>query len=1147
MPQTTYLAQADDPAWIKMIYSSDANPIEVREAYESFYKENEFVKNRHTQFYKRWMRQVWPLTSLNGDIINPSELRWQDDYLEDYQAVQTTRMAGEWEEMGPWHWDPEVALDFFVQSPGACHIYTVEQSASNPDVVWAGTATAGAWKSTDKGLHWDLMTREMLITGTYSISIDPNDEDTVLIEGSGGIYKSTDGGVTWNITGDNDFQDTNLWTRDLRHFPGESDRMLAATNGGLFYSDDSGSNWTEVGAGEFMEIEFHPNTNNTIYAVKLINDNTLFQKSVDGGLSWSSGAIGWPTPVLGDHQKRCEIAVSADAPDNVYVLASGSANGGSGLYGIYKSTDEGVNFEFMCCGEQPAGPPVAGTNPNTLGWSEQGEGDGGQFYYDLGLDVSPTDSDLMFSSGINVWRSENGGTDWTMNAHWVTWVEGTIGKYTHADVHDVKFFQTDNGVDMWIASDGGLFYSSDQGDNIESRQYGIHGTDFWGWQAGFKHGDVMVGGTYHNGTMIRNGDIYPFGLNDEESGGWLAELAGDNFRGFVNPGDATVGYHDGGAFKYSPDRWTRISGLSFDNSKLPNTSYYWGEYGNMEFDPACYNYIYSPVGSELWKSENGGSSFELLHDFGGDKVVTVKVAPRDRDRIYVTHRISGTWHISRSDDGGDTWTQITPENAVVGNNNGNAKYIDVDGLDPDKLWVIILGWQNGNKIFQSNDAGQSWTDISGSSMDNQYVTQLAHQRGTSDGIYIGTQQAVYYKNSSMNDWEMYNLDLPASTASVFMQNNYCDEKVRIAGPRGVHQADFFETSGVIAGLTASKLNINLGVQCEADTIRFTDNSIVACDGAEFIWNFEGGVANSITDETVYVVYGSPGTFNVSLTVIDAIGGTDTVIWEDLIEVIDEPVSIPLVEDFNNGFPPEHWKIEDPEGGGTWEHGTVLGDPTNRVAQFPNYWVDTSGQTDLLVMPAIDVSSLEQPILHFDVSYTLYADYIDGLSVLYKTNPNDDWGVLYEKTGAELAVNDNYVWFWYDEGGELLWRTDTVNLAPIADAECITLAFSNIGGYGNHIWIDNVNLTAEGVVSIEDQDLDRYLNVFPNPASDQLSFRFPHALGSGTIKLYDSRGRVAIETRVSSSGTIDVSGLSKGMYTWMILFDDGVASKTIVIE
>jgi PKD repeat protein len=802
----------------------------------------------------------------------------------------------------------------------------------------------------------------------------------------------------------------------------------------------------------------------------------------------------------------------------------------------------------MCCGDQPAGPPVAIDNPNTLGWSGDGSGDGGQYYYDLGLDVSPTDPDRMFSAGISVWRSENGGADWEINAHWVTWAtELTPDRYTHADVHDVKFFETESGVDMWVASDGGLFYSSDQGDNMEPRMYGIHGTDFWGWQAGAKHGDVQVGGTYHNGTLIRNGDIYPWGLDDEDSGGWLAELAGDNFRGFVNPGDATVGYHDGGAFKYSPDRWTRITGLSFDNSKLPNTSYFWGEYGNMEFDPACYNHIYSPVGSELWKSENGGSSFELLHDFGGDKAICVKVAPRDRDRIYVTHRISGTWRISRSDDGGATWTEITPASGTVGGNNGNAKYIDVDGMDPDKLWVVILGWQGGNKIFQSNDAGENWTDLTGDAIDDQYVTQLAHQRGTSDGIYVGTQQAVYYKNASMSDWEMYNLDLPASTAAVFMQNNYCDEKVRIAGSRGVHQADFYEESDVIAGLTASKLKINLGVQCEADTIRFTDNSVVACEGASFIWNFEGGTASSLTDETVYVVYDETGTFNVTLTVIGANGGTDTVMWEDLIEVVDEPVGMPLTEDFNDEWPPLHWKLENPEGGGMWEHGTVLDDETNRVAQFPNYWVDTNGQTDLLVMPAQDFTDIENPLLHFDVSYQLYADYIDGLAVLYKTDPADDWGVLYEKLGADLAVEDNYVWFWYDLGGQLIWRTDSVDLSPLAGESCVTLAFSNIGGYGNHIWIDNVNLTADGLVNVPNENLDRYLNVFPNPATDQLNFKFPEALGSGIARLYDAHGRLVAETRSNGYSTLEISNLAKGMYTLVLTFGDGMASKKVIMD
>ncbi|NNE54849.1 MAG: hypothetical protein HKN32_02430, partial [Flavobacteriales bacterium] len=347
-----------------------------------------------------------------------------------------------------------------------------------------------------------------------------------------------------------------------------------------------------------------------------------------------------------------------------------------------------------------------------------------------------TDPDKMFGAGINVWRSENGGVDWSLNAHWVTWVgETTHDRYTHADNHDIKFFETEDGVDMWVASDGGLFYSADEGDHIEPRMFGLHGTDFWGWQSGFKHGDVMVGGTYHNGTLIKNGDLYYWGADSEDSGGWLAELAGDNFRGFVNPGDSRIGYHDGGAFKYSTDRFERISGESFDNTKLPNTSYWWGEYGNLEWDPRCYNHFYSPVGTELWKTENGGSSFSLIHDFGGIKIVHIKMAPRDPNTIYVTHRAANSqWLIQRTTDGGETWTDVTPSNAETGNNNNNAKYIEVDGLDPQHIWTVLIGNQTGNKVFESNDGGDSWVNLTTDMIANEYVTQLVHQRGTNGGL-----------------------------------------------------------------------------------------------------------------------------------------------------------------------------------------------------------------------------------------------------------------------------------------------------------------------------------------------------------------------------------------------------------------------------
>ena len=62
--------------------------------------------------------------------------------------------------------------------------------------------------------------------------------------------------------------------------------------------------------------------------------------------------------------------------------------------------------------------------------------------------------------------------------------------------------------DLWIACDGGIFYSNNQGDTIHQRMFGISGTDFWGFGAGFTNGEIMLGGTYHNGTLIKDNEVY---------------------------------------------------------------------------------------------------------------------------------------------------------------------------------------------------------------------------------------------------------------------------------------------------------------------------------------------------------------------------------------------------------------------------------------------------------------------------------------------------------------------------------------------------------------------------------------------------------------------------------------------------------------
>ena len=1138
VPQTPYNTSVSSPEWVKMMYSDSADRAAVRSAYEDYYKARPLVKNKDTQFYKRWMR--------NGDVPAPSmSTRYQNQHAE-----AANRMTGVWEEMGPWSYDPEVAMEFQVQSPGACHVYTVEQSPSVHTTVWAGTATAGAWKSEDQGEHWELMTRDLPLTSVYSIAIHPDDAAHVLVgSGSGQLWRTVDGGVNWSLCGDASYQSVNRWYRDVIWSPADAEgtyQAFAATDQGLWTVSASGETMTSIASGEFMELAFHPAADSICYAIQRLGDSTVFKRSVDGGASFSTGAAGWPSVGADDGQSRCEMAVTAADPDRVVVLAAGSTAEGGGLYGHYVSNDAGLTFEFTCCGAGPGGPWAAETNPNILGWSEDGTGDGGQYYYDLALDVSPTDADRQFAAGICVWRTLDGGQDWSLNGHWVTWAgEFTADRYTHADVHDVKFFtRLDGTVDLWVASDGGLHYSADQGDHFEPRMYGIQGTDFWGWQAGWHGPDVMVGGTYHNGTLIRNGDLYHYGADNDSTGGWLAELAGDNFRGFINPGDPTIGYHDGGAFRFTEDRFDRIDGLPFDGSKRPNTGYWFGEVGNMEWDPRCFECLYSPVGSELWYSEDGGISFTLVHDFGGQKIISVKVSPRDSQRIYVSHQQSGSiWRIHRSLDGGQTWSLASISSIESGGTNNNKPiYLEVDGTNPDRVWGILTGTQNGYKVFESMDAGETWQNLTTPTIAGERVISIAHQRGSEGGVYVGTTQAVYYREDAMEDWTLYNTGLPAINVSTFLQPDYCGGHIRTAGTRGVHQAEFYAPSDVLAGFMASTTSVNLASPCDAAPIRFMDVSVARCEGATYEWGFPGGSPSVASGEEVWVAYDEVGAFDVMLTVTDALGASDTWTWENMIDVVNVPV-LPaggFAENFDGEqFPPANWRMETP--GHAWEHAWDLMDETNGVAQFPNYWVGTDGAMDQLITPAFDPTGMTG--MSFDVAHRMYADYIDGLEVWGKPGGESEWTVLWSAYGADLSVPDCYTWFWYDTNGEVVWATHEVAF-PASWQEgvtCLELAFVNVGGYGNHTWIDQVSVG--NPVGISEHERAQW-RLFPNPNEGPFTTMVPVEFVGSAYALTDQVGRVVQQGTIKTSTEAWLLPASPG---WYVLEIQGLAPKKIVIH
>ena len=416
------------PQWVELMYSNKQDPGLVMSLYKDFYKQNDFIKNKHTQYYKRYIRNISRETSKKS---NNSK----------------SKSSNQWQCIGPWDFD--ISAESRSYAPGAAHLYTVEQAVSNSNVLYAGSATAGAWQSIDKGNNWNLITSNLELSSVYSIEIDFTDENTIYISGNNGIYKSIDAGNNWITIGNNNFTSLSHNVKDIKLNPQNNQILFVASNQGLFKSTDAGNTFSEIMNGDFQEIEFHPLSSDTMYFIKQVGNKTEFYRSDDGGNSIILFSSGWPEPIAPEEQKRTEIAVSIADPNKIVALATGQANGGSGLYGIYISYDKGENWIFRCCGPQPAGTPSS-SNINMMGWQPSGADDGGQYYYDLALAVNPTDANIIHVGGVNHWISFDDGVNFSCPAKWS---EPHKKGYVHADIHDINYF----GNDLWFACDGGIF------------------------------------------------------------------------------------------------------------------------------------------------------------------------------------------------------------------------------------------------------------------------------------------------------------------------------------------------------------------------------------------------------------------------------------------------------------------------------------------------------------------------------------------------------------------------------------------------------------------------------------------------------------------------------------------------------------------
>ena len=1112
-----YLIKESSPKWVKLMYAENSNPAKVINEYKLYFLKNEFIKSEHTQYYKRWLRSFSRNNSKKQQ--NLKEKLEEQNYLQ--RSLNHKSPNSQWQSIGPWDFDRLAESRSYA--PGAAHVYTVKRCVGNSNVMYAGTATAGVWKSVDAGQNWFLVTRDIMVNGVFSLEVDHSNSDIAYFESGGSLYKTIDGGINWTIIGDLAFTALSHSVKDLVMDPVSSNIIYLTSQNGFYTSIDAGDNWNQIMSGDFQEIELHLLDNLVIYTIKVVGDKTEFYKSIDGGVSFNLKPNGWPNPGVGEEQKRVEIAVTPAAPDYIYANATGAANGGSGTYGIYFSADAGETWTFRCCGSQPSGPASL-SNQNLMGWSDEGTDDGGQYYYDVALAIDPINPDKLYLGGVNHWVSIDGGFSFNCPSKWS---HGGSDQYVHADIHDIRFF----GNELWIACDGGIFTSSDFGATMSRSMLGIEGTDFWGFGAS-PQSDVMLGGAYHNGTLLKDNNTY---IND-----WICTGGGDGVRGFVNFGNDRIAYDDYQGRILSGDRAVPIGSFQFDS--LPNSSYIIGESSRMAFDPRNYNTIYLGRNNLLLKTINNGQTFETIHDFS-EEVMGIEIAWTNPDVMYVVTYPDwwGVKKIWRTSDSGISWTEITPSSSTLGGDQWVPFDITVSSNDENILWAARTsqyggGYPNldGRQVYKTTDGGNTWGNITTADLDGESITNITHQRGTIGGIYIGTRRAVYYKNNSSINWQLFNNNLPLSTPSTKLVPYYKAGVIRNATSRSVYECEFYETAVPQAQIAADKYKVS----CFDTIVYFVDHSALSNDNPTWQWSFPGGNPSSSNDQNPLVSYSSPGSYDVSLTVSDDYG-TSAQTYAGFITYEDVVVSLDLQEDFELGFD-EQWRLQNANNSYNWGLIDIPNGPycvPTKAAFVDHYSINQTGDEAELITTYIDLTGVNQPSLHFDYAYATYAsNYQDGFRIDVSTDCGQNWDQLFYAFGDSLATVPPQG-SWWEPSDCADWSVDnSIDLSAYINQQIIT-RFVAINGYGNNFYLDNVNFVGDPTALTESNDLR--FNVYPNPSIG--SFVIEHNFEAPVLEIFTMDGRLVYVEKLNNFKSNVSTDLAKGIY--LLKLTDKVKGKS----
>jgi len=649
---------------------------------------------------------------------------------------------------------------------------TVTGDPSRPGTFYMGIASGGVFRTTDYGETWVPITDGQVPLGsTGSLAVADSDPDIIYL-GTGsdgvrsnvstgrGVYKTTDGGDTWDFAGLYEVGQIGA----VRIHPTNPDIVWVAANGdifkpspdrGVYKTTDGGETWRKTlfvsDSTGAMDVEIQPGNPDVVYAWMsrierkpwtIISGSYEggFYKSTDGGETWENIRDGLPSELIG----KGNLGVTAAKPDRIYALIEAKPGGG-----FYRSDDFGESWQMV------SDMPAMIQRP---------------FYYTT-LGTDPTDADVVYGGAEGFWRSRDGGVTWNRLST------------PHGDNHDIWVSPHDGDV-MVQANDGGANVSTDGGETWSTQMnqptletYGVWTDNRFPYRLYFPQQDdgthilsmAAQGGNrgedWWSGPGCETGPIIPHPTKPH--------IVYGSCKGQYSYMNMEMGqsrnYWIGGQSLYGnepPDlllRFQRVSPMEVSPHD-PEVLYYGSNKLHRTRDLGVSWETISP--DLTWNPPHSqrASGWPITRDVTGEEVYSTLYAIREslfEPGVIWVGSNDGLFHITR--DHGASWTDITPPDLPEG---GRVQFLEPSPHRPGSAYYAVHRFLLGDYhpyFYRTDDYGETWTLLTDGTngIPEDWPTRVVREDPEREGLlYGGTEFGLFISFDNGAHWQPFQQNLP---------------------------------------------------------------------------------------------------------------------------------------------------------------------------------------------------------------------------------------------------------------------------------------------------------------------------------------------------------------------------------------------------